>query len=63
MDVLGAAPVPPSYPEIKMVFAPALTTPAAIVPTPDSETSFTDILAPLFAFFKSKINCAKSSME
>ena len=40
-------------PEIKITCAPALATPEAIVPTPASDTSFTEILAFLFAFFKS----------
>ena len=53
MELSGAAPVPPSYPEIRMTLAPAFATPAATVPTPASETSFTEILAFLFAFFKS----------
>ena len=52
-EVKGEAPVPPSYPEIKITSALAFATPAAIVPTPTSETSFTFILAFLFAFFKS----------
>ena len=39
--------------EIIITSALALATPAAIVPTPTSETSFTLILAFLFAFFKS----------
>ena len=59
----GEAPVPPSYPDIKTTSALAFATPAAIVPTPTSETNFTLILASRFAFFKSKINCAKSSIE
>jgi hypothetical protein len=42
----GAAPVPPSNPEIVMWSARALATPAATVPTPTSETSFTDTSAP-----------------
>ena len=53
IDEIGAAPVPPSWPEIKITWAPAFATPAAIVPTPASLTSFTEILAPRFAFFKS----------
>ena len=52
-EFLGAAPVPPSYPEIKIPPAPALATPAATVPTPASETNLTEILASLLAFFKS----------
>ena len=37
----GEAPVPPSAPEMTMRSAFALATPAAIVPTPLSATSFT----------------------
>ena len=52
-EVNGDAPVPPSKPEINITSAFALATPAAIVPTPTSETSFTLIRADLLAFFKS----------
>ena len=52
-EVKGEAPVPPSNPEINITSALALATPAAIVPTPTSETNFTFILASLLAFFKS----------
>ena len=38
---MGAAPVPPSPPEMSMPFAPALATPPAMVPTPPEETSLT----------------------
>ena len=62
-EVNGEAPVPPSYPEIKITSALAFATPAAIVPTPTSETNLTFILASLLAFFKSNINCARSSIE
>ncbi|MND86954.1 hypothetical protein D3C80_789370 [compost metagenome] len=62
-EVNGAAPVPPSYPEIKITSAFALATPAAIVPTPTSETNLTFTRASRLAFFKSKINCDKSSIE
>jgi hypothetical protein len=41
MLVSGDAPVPPSWPEISTTSACALATPAAIVPTPTSATSFT----------------------
>ena len=41
MEVRGAAPVPPSWPEMSTTWAPALATPAAMVPTPASLTSFT----------------------
>ena len=63
MLVLGAAPVPPSYPLIRIVSAFAFATPAAIVPTPASETNFTLMRASRLAFFKSKINSFKSSIE
>ena len=39
-EVSGAAPVPPSWPEISTTSACALATPAATVPTPTSATSF-----------------------
>jgi hypothetical protein len=52
-EVSGDAPVPPSNPEINITSAFAFATPAAIVPTPTSETNFTLILASLLAFFKS----------
>ena len=41
MELKGEAPVPPSWPEICITSAFALLTPAAIVPIPISETSFT----------------------
>ena len=62
-ELMGDAPVPPSCPAMRTTSAFALTTPAAMVPTPALLTSFTLILALRLAFFKSKINCAKSSME
>ena len=52
-EVNGEAPVPPSKPEISTTSALALETPAAIVPTPTSETSLTFILASLLAFLRS----------
>ena len=63
IELIGDAPVPPSKPEIKIWSALALVTPEAMVPTPALDTNFTEILAWRLAFFKSKINCAKSSME
>ncbi len=45
IDVCGDAPVPPSWPAITTWSAFALATPAATVPTPTSETSFTDTRA------------------
>ena len=63
-EVSGDAPVPPSWPAIKTKSALPLATPAATVPTPTSTpTSFTLMLAFGLAFFKSKMSCAKSSME
>jgi hypothetical protein len=56
MDELGLAPVPPSAPLIVIKSADAFATPAAMVPTPVSETSFTLILAAGLTFFKSKIS-------
>jgi hypothetical protein len=41
----------------------ALATPAAIVPTPTSLTSFTLIRACGLAFFRSWMSCARSSIE
>ena len=51
--VSGDAPVPPSWPEISTTSACALATPAAIVPTPTSATSFTWMRASGLAFFRS----------
>ncbi len=53
MAVSGEAPVPPSWPEISTTSACAFATPAAMVPTPTSATSFTWIRAWVFAFFRS----------
>jgi hypothetical protein len=44
-EVSGEAPVPPSKPEMVTWSARALATPAATVPTPTSETSFTEMRA------------------
>ncbi len=63
MLVSGEAPVPPSWPEISTTSENALATPAAMVPTPTSATSFTLTLAAGLAFFRSLISCARSSME
>ena len=51
--VWGVAPVPPLCPDIKIISALALATPAAIVPTPEEATSFTPILALGLICFKS----------
>ena len=59
----GEAPVPPSCPEIRTRSALAFETPAATVPTPTSDTSFTEIDARGFAFLRSWISWARSSIE
>jgi len=53
MLVSGAAPVPPSCPEMSTTSAWALATPAAMVPTPATDTSFTEMRACGLAFFRS----------
>ena len=53
MEVWGDAPVPPSKPETSTTSAWALATPAAMVPTPTSDTSLTLMRALRLAFFKS----------
>jgi hypothetical protein len=62
-EVSGEAPVPPSYPLISTTSALPFDTPAATVPTPTSDTSFTLTRASGLAFFKSWINWARSSIE
>ena len=49
IDEIGEAPVPPSWPEMRMWSALHLATPAATVPTPTSATSFTEMRASGFA--------------
>ena len=51
--VCGLAPVPPECPEIKIISAFALATPAAIVPIPVDATNLTPTLAPGLICFKS----------
>ena len=63
IEVRGDAPVPPSCPDIKTTSAWAFETPAATVPTPSSETNLTWTRASGFAFLRSCINWAKSSIE
>jgi hypothetical protein len=62
-DVSGDAPVPPSWPEMSTTSACALLTPAATVPTPTSDTSFTWMRAAGLEFLRSWISCARSSIE
>ena len=63
MLVSGEAPVPPSWPLISTTSACALATPAAMVPTPTSATSFTLMRACWLAFLRSWISSARSSIE
>ncbi len=63
MAVSGEAPVPPLSPLMSTTSAWALTTPAATVPTPASDTSFTLMRASGLTFFRSKMSWARSSME
>ena len=62
-EVSGAAPVPPSCPEISTTSEWALATPAATVPTPTSATSFTWTRAVGLADLRSWMSWAMSSME
>ncbi len=48
--------MPPSWPETSTTSACALETPAATVPTPTSETSFTWMRAAGLAFLRSWIS-------
>jgi hypothetical protein len=57
------APVPPSCPAMTDVVGLALATPAAMVPTPDLDTSFTLTEAARLAFFRSWMSWARSSIE
>jgi len=45
MEDCGDAPVPPEWPEIRIASAFAFATPAAMVPMPLRDTSFTQTLA------------------
>ena len=53
MLVWGLAPVPPEWPEIKIISAFAFATPAAIVPIPVDATSLTPTRALGLICFKS----------
>ena len=53
IEVCGDAPVPPSWPTTSTVSACPFETPAAIVPTPDTDTSLTLTSALGFEFFRS----------
>ena len=53
IEVCGLAPVPPTWPETRITSALALATPAAMVPMPASETSFTQTLASGLICFRS----------
>ena len=62
-DERGEAPVPPLWPLRWTYPAPALTTPAAIVPTPRPATSLTPIRAIGFIARRSAMSWARSSIE
>jgi hypothetical protein len=53
MPVHLDAPVPPSWPEMRIWSALALATPDATIPTPVSDTSLTDTLARGFEHLRS----------
>jgi len=53
IEVSGDDPVPPLCPLIVMTLAPALATPAAMMPTPELDTSFTPTRARGFTARKS----------
>ena len=63
IEVSGDAPVPPSKPAMVTWSARALETPAATVPTPTSDTSFTDTSPVGLTFLRSKMSWARSSIE
>ncbi len=63
MDDQGEAPVPPSWPAMVTWSDLPFDTPAAMVPTPTSDTSFTEISALGLEFLRSWISCARSSIE
>ena len=63
IELTGEAPVPPSWPAITTWSEFALATPAATVPTPTSETSFTLMRAAGLAQRRSKMSCLRSSIE
>jgi hypothetical protein len=62
IEVSGEEPVPPLWPLMVMTSAPALATPAAIMPTPEPETNFTPMRARGLTARRSWINWARSSM-
>ena len=53
MEDCGEAPVPPEWPETRIASALALATPAAMVPMPERETSFTQTVASGLICFRS----------
>mmetsp|Transcript_30319 Transcript_30319/g.87431 ORF Transcript_30319/g.87431 Transcript_30319/m.87431 type:complete len:285 (+) Transcript_30319:1400-2254(+) len=63
IDVHFAAPVPPDMPEMVRWSALPLTTPEAMTPMPMRATNLTEMRAALFAFLRSMMSCATSSME
>ena len=63
IDDSGDAPVPPAWPDRWMYEAPALATPAAIVPTPRPATSLTPMRADGLIARRSAMSWARSSIE
>ena len=63
MELIAAAPEPPSWPEIWITSAPAFATPHATVPMPTMDTSLTEMRASGATALRSKMSCARSSME
>ncbi len=53
IEEIGECPVPPSWPQMSTMSALPLATPAAMVPTPTSATSFTETRASGLALFRS----------
>jgi len=63
MDDSGLAPVPPSYPEMVIQVGVRLGHSGGDRPHPRFATSFTDTSAWGLTCFRSKISCARSSIE
>ena len=63
IELNGEAPVPPESPEMRTTSPLPFATPAAITPTPATDTSLTCTLDSGLTFLRSCINWAKSSIE
>jgi len=62
MELIGEAPVPPSYADEDDVGV-SLGDAGRDGATPTSATSFTEMRASGLAFLRSKMSCARSSIE